>query len=516
MKKINHLCLNRHKTIIIILMVIVIMLMFQKQRFQIKEINVCNYVEKSIDNNRIDHNLDRYKKQYVCQEISPSEVKGRVTVSMTTIPPRFDYLDNLNYLSLKYNVMINIPKNYKFFDSYKNPRGSSSYTINYCGKDYGPGTKLMGLCNNINAVDDIIIYLDDDIQYDLDKLDKISRFVKEGYVIGGNGGFFTDIDDPFFSFVTYTYMMLRYGQSACFIKSDALMGFSGVGIHKKDLIKVCNSPLLHRYYNTPECYFIDDDWLGRLFHETGLTMLSNPELISSKIVDLSEKDGWSNRNLYHRSRYSCFKYPFFGQGMANVNIKTVFIPENNLHPELEYVLIKQKIRENHYNFVNKFGHKYSLTTEKHLPEAHWEKIYIWRNFINTCSVEDILFYSDYDFLFMSNNFPMWKSGSVIFNYGCGFDNNMVMVGNFFSKCDPSLSEFIDHWLQVTKLSHELKIGNDDQISFNLIREELGGRLQIEDFYRYDNCEFKVGVLGIHFPGGGKFTRIENFLSKHGL
>ena len=243
-------------------------------------------------------------------------------------------------------------------------------------------------------------------------------------------------------------------------------------------------------------------------------MLSNPELIASRGVNKSESDGWSNRAMYTKARVDCFNYPRFGSGMENLEIKTsLILDKKSLHDLNEYKSIKQLVRENHLNFAYKFGYSYKIVHETGLEKSHWSKIEIARDFLKTCEIGRTLFYTDYDFLFLANNMPLFKQGSIIMNRGCTYDNNMIMVGNFFLKCDSSLLKFLDNWERVTKLSSSMDIKNDDQIAFNLIKEELGHKLQLEDFYRYDVCENKGVVLGLHFPGGDKFKRMMNVLNK---
>ena len=122
-------------------------------------------------------------------------------VSLTTIPSRINYIENtiksLFEQTLKpTKIVLNIPKKYNFrFDSSIDENIikeiSKKYNnilfINYIDKDYGPGTKLLGLIkSNLlkeyinNTYRTYIILFDDDIFYKpymieyFDKYNKIS------------------------------------------------------------------------------------------------------------------------------------------------------------------------------------------------------------------------------------------------------------------------------------------------------------------------------------------------------
>ena len=113
-----------------------------------------------------------------------------IIVSLTTIPPRFQYLyltiqSILNQTIKPDKIIIHIPKIYNNF-SYKNenlPQISSDKVIyNRETKDYGPATKLLGLYNselyNIMSNDDIIIVIDDDRIYNNKLIENFLKFSK--------------------------------------------------------------------------------------------------------------------------------------------------------------------------------------------------------------------------------------------------------------------------------------------------------------------------------------------------
>lgn len=99
-------------------------------------------------------------------------------VSMTTIPERLNhpwFYENLKYtittLPKNSKLILNVPdfslKNipYEVPESVKDLQ-SSTFTINYCGKDEGPITKIRPILQNKSIPEDsIIIIIDDDIFY---------------------------------------------------------------------------------------------------------------------------------------------------------------------------------------------------------------------------------------------------------------------------------------------------------------------------------------------------------------
>lgn len=113
-----------------------------------------------------------------------------IIVSLTTIPPRFQYLyltiqSILNQTIKPDKIIIHIPKIYNNF-SYKNenlPQISSDNVIyNRETKDYGPATKLLGLYNtelyNNMSNDDIIIVIDDDRIYNNKLVENFLKYSK--------------------------------------------------------------------------------------------------------------------------------------------------------------------------------------------------------------------------------------------------------------------------------------------------------------------------------------------------
>jgi len=458
--------------------------------------------------------LDKFVDSIRCHpDLNMNKDLGPVSLSLTTIPPRFQYLKDLNYLNgvaNDMNIIVNIPKHYRHYEYQGKPRFSG--IINIVENDYGPGTKLIGLCNILDQVKDTIIYMDDDIIYNVDQLRKLQMTSREGFILGGHGGYYTKNGDPNTSFLGYSYIIDRFKIEPCFVNSVVLMGFSGVTIKKRDLIRVCNSPQTWIFAKNPSCYYVDDDWLSYLYTNLGLKKISHLHYIASHNADKSETDGWSNRHSYEHYRSECLSLGTFSS--QKVKIRTSLIMIESLHSLDEYTDIKKLVRQNHYEFANKHDLDYKIITETSLPKSHWSKIEISMDFLKNCKDEDVLFYTDFDFLFFSNNFPVFHpQTSIIMNRGCSYDNSDIMVGNYMLRCDTTLMGFFEEWLKVTKLSSELGVFNDDQIAFNLVKEKLAWKLQLEDFYRYDKCTFKTGLVGVHFPGGDKLSRMSRVVER---
>jgi len=113
-----------------------------------------------------------------------------IIVSLTTIPPRFNYLhitidSILSQTILPDKIIINIPKIYNNYSSnYTLPCFSDDKVIiNNDVKDYGPATKLLGLYDyelyNNMSDNDIIIVIDDDRIYNKDLIKQMLLFNKD-------------------------------------------------------------------------------------------------------------------------------------------------------------------------------------------------------------------------------------------------------------------------------------------------------------------------------------------------
>lgn len=98
----------------------------------------------------------------------------RLILSLTTVPSRFDKLESvLRPLLLQacHEIWLNIPPRYQRFPDWdgKIPGWLFNFNpklkVNTECEDLGPGTKFMGPAKHLDP-DDLIVYLDDDTEYD--------------------------------------------------------------------------------------------------------------------------------------------------------------------------------------------------------------------------------------------------------------------------------------------------------------------------------------------------------------
>ena len=95
----------------------------------------------------------------------------KVVISLTSVPPRFKYLpaviERLEH-QMCHEIWLNIPRSYKRFPDWDGSfdfQFSSKIVVNRDCEDLGPGTKMFGPLKFLEP-DDIIVYLDDDTNYD--------------------------------------------------------------------------------------------------------------------------------------------------------------------------------------------------------------------------------------------------------------------------------------------------------------------------------------------------------------
>jgi len=165
--------------------------------------------------------------------------KNKIYVTLTTIPERlvhpwfYENLKNLLDLNYNYNVVLNIPNNYKKTgEKYIIPKNiielqkSKNLFIYRIKEDYGPLTKLIGALLNDNIDDnDALIICDDDIMY-------------------------------YKNFVSYIYKEYTKDTNKLYTYCNTnIAGYKGF-IVKKKLIK----PIL--YFPRPKsCFRIDDNYI---------------------------------------------------------------------------------------------------------------------------------------------------------------------------------------------------------------------------------------------------------------
>jgi hypothetical protein len=95
----------------------------------------------------------------------------KVIVSLTSVPPRFQYLqDTVTRLEQQtcHEVWVNIPQTYTRFPDWDGSVPSifgTKLKVNRDCEDLGPGTKVIGSATHLDA-DDLIVYVDDDTNYD--------------------------------------------------------------------------------------------------------------------------------------------------------------------------------------------------------------------------------------------------------------------------------------------------------------------------------------------------------------
>lgn len=97
----------------------------------------------------------------------------KVIVSLTTIPTRFDKLESVLPCLLDqacHEVWLNIPLKYNRFPDWDGQvpdfsKFGPKLVVNRDCEDLGPGTKFLGPAQHLDA-DDIIVYVDDDTNYD--------------------------------------------------------------------------------------------------------------------------------------------------------------------------------------------------------------------------------------------------------------------------------------------------------------------------------------------------------------
>lgn len=180
-------------------------------------------------------------------------------ISLTTIPSRVNYIENtiksLFEQTLKpTKIILNIPKKYNFrFDSSIDEnivkeiskKYDNLLLINYIDKDYGPGTKLLGLLksnlikeyiNNTNNT--YIILVDDDILYKPYMIEYFHKYNKTYF----------DNNLDVASFCAYNYKNITIGQGAdgFFINVNKLNDFDNY----YNIIKDCD------YVNYHDDYYI--------------------------------------------------------------------------------------------------------------------------------------------------------------------------------------------------------------------------------------------------------------------
>ncbi|WP_167852771.1 glycosyltransferase family A protein [Pseudotabrizicola sediminis] len=103
----------------------------------------------------------------------------RVVVSLTAIPPRFPYLDEVLQVLLRQTlkpeaILLNIPQRYRreSFNPVEPPVVPEGVTLNRVERDFGPATKVLPAVQKYRDQDMLIFFCDDDKIYDPQVLER--------------------------------------------------------------------------------------------------------------------------------------------------------------------------------------------------------------------------------------------------------------------------------------------------------------------------------------------------------
>lgn len=108
-----------------------------------------------------------------------TERMTRVVVSLTAIPPRFPYLDEVLQAFLRQTlkpeaILLNIPQQYRreSFNPVEAPAVPQGVTLNRVEQDFGPATKVLPTVQKYRDQDVLIFFCDDDRIYDRQVLER--------------------------------------------------------------------------------------------------------------------------------------------------------------------------------------------------------------------------------------------------------------------------------------------------------------------------------------------------------
>jgi hypothetical protein len=445
--------------------------------------------------------------KYKTTTYNPIKLTRRVVFSTTAIPPIFSQM-LINYTT---KTILNIPKKYKFFDYERLPDIPNNVVINSNTIDYGPATKILGLCELSFNEDTNIIYFDSDIKYDEDKLLSMVNYYNPNYIFGNSGGFYVDWPSNFSSMGLDLIEWAFKLDKNKFTISELLYGSGAILIDNIILNKVCHEINQSNFLNCLSCFFVDDEWLSFIYKKLGYKLISTRKNHPIIDVSLSDKNQYSNRLDYKIYKDNCLPCLQTEASPNNtIKVETILSISDDLHPSTEFTGLKEFVRLQ-YKFCAKYNIPYKCHESISVEFKHWSKIEILRGFLNDCDENSAIFYTDVDFLFLNNKFPKFKKGkSLILARGCDIDNEHLMVGNIIMKCDKELHNLLDVWIAASRIIRSFGELNDDQVAFNLIKPRFMHKIQISQFMIYDTCYmkyFKTSIIGIHFPGRNKLQRL---------
>jgi len=447
------------------------------------------------------------RDKYKVVKVSEGPIKEFI-VSYTSIPPSFNDLINIDNTR---KTLVNIPKKYRFYQS-KNIVSNNLFKVNEIPLDYGPASKLIGLCS-ATVNEESILYGDPDIDYNFDGFTLMTKHLRSGIIIGTHGGYYHD-SSLNQSTIGADLVEWAYQTSGdVFTEVDVIYGFGGVLLLRDDLYKICNHIKKSRFWDCPACFMIDDEWLSFIFKELNFRLITTRRYKTVRSSVRSENNKESNRKHYLPLMRRCLPCMSHQQIKVIENkpmVETFFEVSDSLHPTTEIEEMRAFIKKQ-FMFCSLHGLKYVVHHENRMKKAHWMKIWIIRRFLNNCLNGEVLFYTDVDFIFLTDKFPEFAEGkSLIMSRGCSVDYNHLMVGNILIKCDRDLIPLINIWEETTKILSGAGEVNDDQIAFNIISPRYSHKIQVEPILIYDDCYPVKDVIGVHFPGRDKLNRLSRY------
>ena len=238
---------------------------------------------------------DRIIQNHICVK-APLTTTNPYTISLTSLRPKnmnislLNFVEHPVFLSNKAEIILNVNQSMII----------EGFRVNVVVDD-GPLTKVSGLCGIIDSVKtDVIIYLDDDITYDLTHLDYLANHVSRGVVMGREGGFYQGK-----SLIHLRYLEETFGLKPCYTSSQVIMGYGAVGINKEDLRRVCHK-LINPIPMTLK--YIDDELLSKIYHDLGFEIISSRKFITYLDLSKSQDNQHSRRKDYSKYRDLLMSY----------------------------------------------------------------------------------------------------------------------------------------------------------------------------------------------------------------
>ena len=210
-------------------------------------------------------------------------------VSFTTSPTRIykcdTMVDSIVYQSVKPDlILLNIPDIFsRTGEKYTIPNKlTNKITINRCGRDWGPATKIVPTVkylndNGYNPNDTRIIYLDDDIKYPKTMIECLKEVEDENTVWCGSG----------FDFVNLKILYQKKDNKL----SSIAEGYCGVCV-KLSTFKDDFNNYMNKYMSKKETRLSDDIILSNYYHKVKI-----PIKIINKLGRYSRFELWNNKGI---------------------------------------------------------------------------------------------------------------------------------------------------------------------------------------------------------------------------